>query len=208
MTAPSDGDLCDEYLANRAVPHMRQNAELQHTQTTDAKPKAPKAMFIAKIVGVIPKGMSLTVAPSETREFATQSEAVDWLLGEALSSLPTPVNSVEVLSPDGKSVWREWHWSHDALKTKNEKWWNERDPGRAKREKELSERRRKIASGEISGNELSDAERFQRDNPAWTGPYFAYIPTRTVDRGWIWFSQYWERPHIGLKYASKNWFLD
>jgi hypothetical protein len=27
MTAPSDGDLRKEYLANRAVPHMRKNLE-------------------------------------------------------------------------------------------------------------------------------------------------------------------------------------
>ena len=25
MTAPSDGDSCDDYLANRAVPHMSQS---------------------------------------------------------------------------------------------------------------------------------------------------------------------------------------
>jgi len=37
MTAPSDGDLRKEYLANRAVPHMRKNLiKCQATMGVDA----------------------------------------------------------------------------------------------------------------------------------------------------------------------------
>ena len=165
-------------------------------------------MLLAKITGVIPQGMSLPAAPVETKEFSTQAEATEWLLGEGLNNLPTPVHSVEVFSADGKSVWREWHWSHDALKAKNEKWWDERDPSRKAREKEQAERCRKIASGEISGDQLSLAEKFRVENPPWTGPHFASMPVKTIDRGWIWLSEYWERPHTGLRYASKSWFPD
>jgi hypothetical protein len=161
-------------------------------------------MFLAKITGVIPKGMSLATAPVEMKEFSSRGEATEWLLGEALNNHPTPVHCVEVFSADGESVWREWHWSHDALKAKNEKWWDERDPGRKAREKEEAERRRKIASGEISGEQLSDAEKFRLQNPAWRGPHYAWIPVQTVDHGWIWLSEYWERPHTGLRYASKS----
>jgi hypothetical protein len=165
-------------------------------------------MFLAKITGVIPKGMSLPAAPVETKEFSAQAEATEWLLDEALNNLPTPVSSVEVFSADGKSVWREWHWSHEALKAKNEKWWDERDPGRKAREAAQAERCRKIASGEISGDQLSLAEQYRRDNPAWIGPLFATLPVKTVDRGWIWLSEYWERRHLGLRFSKKRWFPD
>ena len=196
--------LCEKHHAEELIARKKPDKPY----TTELWRPLERRMLIAKITGVIPKGMPLPAAPIETKEFSTQAEATEWLLGEALSSLPTPVHSVEVLTADGKSVWREWHWSHDALKSKNEKWWDEKDPGRKAREKEQAERRRKIASGEISGDQLSLAEQFRRDNPAWTGPHFASMPVKTVDRGWIWRSEYWERPHTGLRYASKSWFPD
>jgi hypothetical protein len=58
-------------------------------------------MFTAKITGVIPKGMSLPAAPVETKQFASLVEAKQWLLGEALYNLHTPVEKVEVFSAMG-----------------------------------------------------------------------------------------------------------
>jgi len=191
---------------------MRGLCEQRHTAevTVREQPEKPaeRPMFLAKITGVIPKGLLLPAAPVETKKFPSRAEATEWLLGEALNNLPTPVNTVEVFSESGESVWREWHWSHDALKAKNEKWWDQRDPNRKGIEKLQAERRQKIASGEISGDQLSLAEQFQRDNPAWTGPHFASMPVKTIDAGWIWRREYWERPHTGLRYASKSWFPD
>ncbi|WP_439408612.1 hypothetical protein ACNJX9_09865 [Bradyrhizobium sp. DASA03076] len=88
-------------------------AELHRSQVA-ALTTRKGSMFLAKITGVIPKGMNLPAAPIETREFDNITAAKQWLLGEALSNLPTPVNNVEVFE-NGQSVWREWHWSHDAL---------------------------------------------------------------------------------------------
>ena len=191
---------------------MRGLCEQRHTAELTAReqPEKPleRPMFLAKITGVIPKGMSLPAAPVETKKFPSRAEATEWLLGEALNNLPTPVSTVEVFSDSGESVWREWHWSHDALKAKNEKWWDQREPNRKVIEKLQAERRQKIASGEISGDQLSLAEQFQRDNPAWTGPHFASMPVKTIDSGWIWRREYWERPHTGLRYTSKSWFSD
>lgn len=77
--------------------------------------------YFAKITGVIPKGMDLKEAPTETQIFKDLTQAKEWLLGEALNELPTPVHSVEItLDASGtESVWREYHWGHDALKAKN-----------------------------------------------------------------------------------------
>ncbi|ABE41158.1 hypothetical protein RPD_3937 [Rhodopseudomonas palustris BisB5] len=44
MTAPSDGELRDEYLANRAVPHMRQS------QNCTPNNKVPSARTIARMM--------------------------------------------------------------------------------------------------------------------------------------------------------------
>jgi hypothetical protein len=107
-------------------------------------------MYLAKITGVIPKGMDLKEAPVETREFANLVEAKQWLLGEALTNLSTPVNNIEVFS-NGQSVWREWHWSHDALKSKNELWWDARDPGRHERERARSGAQARCGSWRDSG---------------------------------------------------------
>jgi RNA polymerase-interacting CarD/CdnL/TRCF family regulator len=190
----------------RGLCKQRHTAELTVRELPEKPVERP--MFLAKITGVISKRMSLPAAPIETKKFPSRAEATEWLLGEALNNLPTPVNSVEVFSESGESVWREWHWSHDALKAKNEKWWGQRDPNRKVIEKLQAERRQKIASGEISGDQLSLAEQFRRDNPAWTGPHFASMPVKTIDSGWIWRREYWERPHTGLRYTSKSWFPD
>ncbi len=80
-------------------------------------------------------------------------------------------------------------------------------PRRAEREKAEADRRRAIAEGRIPREQLSLKEKFEVDNPLWRGPFFALLPTQTVDRGWIWLSQYWER-HTGIRYASKSWFVD
>jgi hypothetical protein len=83
------------------------------------------------------------------------------LLGEGLTNLPTPVNNIEVFE-NGQSVWREWHWSHDALKSKNELWWDAKDPGRKEREAADKERRRKIEAGLIPDSQLSLKEQFEK----------------------------------------------
>lgn len=162
-------------------------------------------MFLAKITGVIPKGVNLLAAPEETREFDSITAAKQWLLGEALTNLPTPVKTVEVFNR-GESVWREWHWSHDALKLKNELWWDAKDPGRHEREAARKERKRQAESGQIPYDQLSPKEQHQRANPTWSGPYFAWLPTSTMDAGTIWLSEYWVRPMLGLKYKTKAWF--
>lgn len=54
-------------------------------------------MFLAKITGVIPKGMNLPAAPVETREFEKVTVAKQWLLGEALTNFPIPVERMEIL---------------------------------------------------------------------------------------------------------------
>ncbi|MEW6639966.1 MAG: hypothetical protein AB1586_05635 [Pseudomonadota bacterium] len=164
-------------------------------------------MFLAKITGVIPRGADLPAAPVETREFSDITKAKQWLLGEALTNLPTPVHSIEVFS-DGRSVWREWHWSHDALKSKNELWWDACDPGRKEREAARLERKRKVKAGLVPNSDLSPKEQFEKANPRWLGPYFAWLPTSTIDEGVIWMSQYWVRSMLGLKYKNKSWFPD
>jgi hypothetical protein len=164
-------------------------------------------VFLAKITGVVPKGTNLTAPPVETREFDNITAAKQWLLGEALTNLPTPVNSIEIFE-NGKSVWREWHWSHDALKSKNELWWDAKDPNRKEREAADKERRRKIEAGLIPDNQLSLKEQFEKANPSWLGPYFAWLPTRTLDAGTIWMTQYWVRANLGVKYKNKSWFPD
>ena len=164
-------------------------------------------MFKATITGVIPKGVNLSATPVETREFENVTAAKQWLLGEALSNLPTPVEKVEVFS-EGKSVWREWHWSHDALKSKNELWWDAKDPGRHEREAARKERKRQVEAGLIPHSQLSLKEQFEKANPAWSGPYFAWLPTSTLDAGTIWLSEYWVRSALGLKYKNKMWFRD
>ncbi|WP_213737035.1 hypothetical protein [Bradyrhizobium sp. dw_411] len=164
-------------------------------------------MFTAKITGVIPKGMNITSAPVETREFDNITAAKQWLLGEALSNLPTPVSTVEVFS-GGQSIWREWHWSHDALKSKNELWWDAKDPSRHEREAAQVERKRQVESGQIPYSQLSLKEQFERANPRWLGPYFAWLPTSTMDAGTIWMSEYWVRATLGVKYKSKSFFFD
>jgi hypothetical protein len=146
--------------------------------------------------------------PVETREFRDVVEAKQWLLGEALYKLPTPVEKVEIFSADGQSEWREWHWGHEALKSKNELWWDAKDPGRKEREKARAERRRAVETGEIADNELSLKEQFEKANPRWLGPYFAWLPTSTMDAGTVWMSQYWVRATLGLRYKNKGWFPD
>jgi hypothetical protein len=163
-------------------------------------------MFRATITGVIPKGMQLSAAPVETREFDNITAAKQWLLGEALN-LPTPVYSVQVFQY-GQSVWQAYHSSHDALKSKNELWWDAKDPGRHEREKTWVERKRQVESGAIPYDQLSLKEQFDKANPAWSGPFFAWLPTSTVDAGTVWLSEYWVRSMLGLKYKNKMWFRD
>jgi hypothetical protein len=151
-------------------------------------------MFLARITGVIPKGMNLPAAPVETREFDNITAAKQWLLGEALTNLPTPVYTVQVFQ-DGQSVWQAYHTSHDALSSKNELWWDARDPERHEREKARVQRKRQVESGAIPYDQLSLKEQFDKANPAWSGPFFAWLPTSTVDAGTIW-----------LKYKNKMWF--
>jgi len=61
--------------------------------------------------------MNLKEAPVETREFDNLTAAKAVASWRGSNNLPTPVNNIEVFS-NGESVWREWHWSHDALKSK------------------------------------------------------------------------------------------
>ncbi|KJC62174.1 hypothetical protein UP10_02040 [Bradyrhizobium sp. LTSPM299] len=164
-------------------------------------------MFRATITGVIPKGMQLSAAPVETRDFDNITTAKQWLLGEALTNLPTPVYSVQVFQ-DGQSVWQAYHSSHDALKDKNELWWDARDPGRHERERERVERKRQVESGAISHDQLSLKEQFEKANPRWLGPFFAWLPTSTMDAGTVWMSEYWVRATLGLKYKNKSLFFD
>jgi hypothetical protein len=164
-------------------------------------------MFVAKLTGVFPRGVeppSGVREPVETKDFSNESDARAWLIGEGLQDFPWPISCAELFSADGKSVWREWHWSHPALKAKNEDWWRKKDPGREERERAIAERRRKIAEGLIAPEDLSLAEKFELENPIWRGPFFAWTPTNTVDRGLIWFSNYWVRH--GLCFSSKSWF--
>ncbi|MCA6116908.1 hypothetical protein J6524_18775 [Bradyrhizobium sp. WSM 1738] len=164
-------------------------------------------MYFAKITGVIPKGMDLTEPPEEMRLFKDLTEAKQWLLGEALTELPTPVHMIEI-TKDGESVWREYHWSHDALKSKNELWWDARDPGRHQREAQRVERKRQVEAGLIPHDQLSLKEQFEKANPRWQGPYFAWLPTSTMDAGTIWMSEYWVLSTLGLKYKNKFVFYD
>jgi hypothetical protein len=107
-----------------------------------------------------------------------------------------------------QSVWREWHWSHDALKSKNELWWDARDPGRHERAAAQKERKRQVESGQIPDSQLSLKEQFDNANPQWLGPYFAWVPTKTMDASTIWMSKYWVRATLGVKCKSKSWFRD
>ncbi|SFN37881.1 hypothetical protein SAMN05216573_11257 [Bradyrhizobium sp. Rc3b] len=180
-------------------------AQLHQAQVAVLKTKA--SVFLAKITGVIPQGMNLPAPPVEMREFDNITTAKQWLLGEALTNLPTPVNNIEVFE-NGQSVWREWHSSHDALISKNELWWDAKDPGRKEREAADKERRCNIESGLIPHSQLSLKEQFEKANPRWLGPYFAWLPTSTLDAGTIWMTQYWVRASLGLKYKNKGWFPD
>jgi hypothetical protein len=65
-----------------------------------------------------------------------------------------------------------------------------------------------VEAGEIPDSQLSLHEQFEKANPRWLGPYFAWLPTQTLDAGTIWMSQYWVRATLGLKYKNKGWFLD
>jgi hypothetical protein len=179
----------------------------QEVAKAEEKPERKKINYLAKITGVTPKGLNLKEAPVETREFDNITAAKQWLLDEALTNLPTPVNNIEVFE-NGQSVWREWHWSHDALKSKNELWWDAFDPDRHKIAALQKERKRAVAAGEIPDSELSLHEQFEKANPRWYGPYFAWTPTSTVDAGTIWLSQYWLRASLGLKYKNKDLFFD
>lgn len=85
---------------------------------------------------------------------------------------------------NGESVWRE-YWSHDPLKSKNELWWDARDPERKEREAADRERKRKIEAGLIPHNQLSLKGQFDKANPEWLGPYFAWLPTSTLHAGTI-----------------------
>lgn len=166
---------------------------------------AKQGAFLAKITGVVPKGSNLPAPPVETREFDNLTAAKQWLFGEALTNLPTPVDNIEVLD-NGQSVWREWHWGHDALKSKNELWWDAKDPGRKEREAANKERKRKVEAGLIPDSELSLKEQFEKAHQRWLGPYFAWLPTNTLDAGTIWMTQYWVRASMGLKYKNKGGF--
>jgi hypothetical protein len=165
-------------------------------------------MFVAKLTGVFPRGDVVPVGvkePIETKDFSTESAAIEWLTGEGLRNFPWPISCAELFSAEGESVWREWHWSHPALKAKNEDYWRKRDPGREDREREIAERRHAISEGLIPLEDLSLAEKFELENPLWRGPFFAWAPTNTVDRGWIWLSNYWVR-HTGLCFSNKDLF--
>ncbi|WP_315711648.1 MULTISPECIES: hypothetical protein [unclassified Bradyrhizobium] len=178
-----------------------------HRAQVGALTTKKESVFLAKITGVIPKGMNLRAAPVQTQEFDNITAAKQWLLGEALTNLPTPINNVEVFE-NGQSVWREWHWSHDALKSKNELWWDAKDPGRKGREAADQERKRQIEAGLIPDSQLSMKEQYEKANPRWLGPYFAWLPTSTLDAGTIWMTRYWVRATLGLKYKNKGWFPD
>lgn len=69
----------------------------QEVAKAEEKPERKKINYLAKITGVTPKGLNLKEAPVETREFDNITAAKQWLLGEALTNLPTPVNNIEVL---------------------------------------------------------------------------------------------------------------
>jgi hypothetical protein len=146
-------------------------------------------------------------APVETREFTDLTAAKQWLLGEALTNLPTPVNNIEVTS-NGQSIWREWHWSHEALKSKNELWWDAKEPNRHKIEKARQERKRAVEAGEVADDQLSLHEQFEKASPRWLGPFFAWALTQTVDAGTVWMSRDWVRATLGLKYKNKGLFFD
>jgi hypothetical protein len=70
------------------------------------------------------------------------------------------------------------------------------------------ERKRRVDTGQIPDNELSLKEQFEKANPLWLGPYFAWLPTKTMDAGAIWMTEYWVRAMLGVKYKSKSWFRD
>jgi len=167
-------------------------------------------MYIAKLTGVFPKGVKGfdpipgIEAPTETREFPSEEAAKAWLLGDGLHYFRWPIYSVDILGPDGQQVWRAYHSSNDILKNKNEVWWHKADPGRAELEKLKAERRRAIAEGRIPREELSLHEQFVLDNPTWRGPFFAWVPTSTVDQGLVWLKNFWVH-FTGLRYVDKIW---
>jgi len=130
------------------------------------RPHPEVSMFVAKLIGAVPRGER---DPIETKEFSTQGAGIEWLTGQGLKDFPWPISRAELFAADGKSVWREWHWSHPALKAKNEDYWRKKDPGREEREREKAERKRKIASGLIRPEDLSLAERFELEKPAVDG---------------------------------------
>lgn len=203
-----------ESLLDIRVPHdksFRTAFTEMQAKVRDQAKTAREARFTAKLTGVFPKGVKGfdpipgVKEPTETREFPNQEAARAWLLGDGLHEFSWPIYSVEIISPEGQQVWRAYHSSNDVLKNKNEVWWYKADPGRREREKAAAERRRAIAEGRIPREELSPKEQFELDNPPWQGPVFAWVPTRTVDEGFIWLKNFWVR-HTGLRYASKIWF--
>lgn len=170
-------------------------------------------MVVAKLTGVFPKGVSGfepvpgVEAPVETKEIPNEESAKAWLLGDGLHDFKWPIYGVEILTAEGKQLWRAYHSSNDVLKNKNEIWWYKADPGRAERQQAATERKRAITEGRIPRERPSPKEQFELDNPLWSGPFFAWLPTTTTDRGIIWLRNYWMR-HTGLRYAENIWFLD
>jgi len=79
---------------------------------------AGTAMVVAKLTGVFPKGVSGfepvpgVEAPVETKEFPNEEAAKAWLLGDGLHDFKWPIYSVEILTAEGKQLWRAYHSSN------------------------------------------------------------------------------------------------